>query len=737
MFALKLSRGRWRSSPHLRLLSRWLVDAAARRRKRIIVTMPPRHGKSETCSVWFPAWYLELFQDHRIMLASYEANFAASWGRRVRNTLLENEDQLQVRVADDLSAADRWETTQGGGMMTAGVDGAFTGKGAHILLIDDPIKNAEKANSPIEREKIWNFYRSTAFTRLEPDGVVVIIMCMVGGTQVLMADGTKQALRDIRPGDRIATHEDGRLSASVVRNWVNQGPDCVFKIRMRSGMSVIANERHPFLVQRDGGLSWVRLREIKAGDQLVRVTGASGKVSSALHSNVTNQPSALGSACHTTERTDGPRVSGLRQQTPTIGDPLASNTGTGSDSKSIETCSQSSVGDAQSAENSQARMSERIGAGSSASTMTTNPAKSGRFSATTATSSSGTGRPSACFSAPLSTSDFTLDPVVAIEAAGCEDVFDIEVEKTHNFIADGVVASNTRWNEDDLAGRLIDMDRQASLLDGDFSPEPFDVLNLPALAEDIDELGRIPGQALWPERYDEKRLKQIRHVQGSYFWNALYQQHPIPPEGGGLMFREEWFPIIDEVPTEGWRWLRWWDRAATDPDPIKKSDPDWTIGLKLGIGPNRQLCVGDVVRMRGSPGAVKFKMRETAESDGTEVFVCGAQDPAAAGLSEVYSLKQMLKGFRCDFYPESGDKVVRAGPVSAECEPKVGEKYGNVSVVRADWNAAFFEILRVFPTKGKHDDDVDALSGAHSVILKKFPPPAFSGGGIGVRASHR
>lgn len=472
LFALKLSRGRWKTKPHLQLLSEWLVDAAARRRKRIIITMPPRHGKSEMTSVWFPSWYLELFHDHRIMLASYEADFAASWGRRVRNNLLEHEAELDVRIARDFAAADRWETTEGGGMMTAGVDGAFTGKGANILLIDDPVKNAEKANSPGEREKVWNFYRSTAFTRLEPDGVVIIIM--------------------------------------------------------------------------------------------------------------------------------------------------------------------------------------------------------------------------------------------------------------------------TRWHEDDLAGRLINLDRQNDLLAGEDAPEPFEVLNLPAIAEDNDQLNRLPGTALWPERFDERALAKIRNTLGTYFWSALYKQDPIPAEGGGLMFREEWFPILDEEPTEGWRWLRWWDRAATDPDPIKKNDPDWTVGVKLGIGPQRQLCVAHAERMRGSPGAVQAKMREVAERDGPGVFVCGAQDPAAAGISEVMTLKKLLKGFRCDFFPETGDKVVRAGLISAECEPKVGEKYGNVSVVRGDWNAAFFETLRVFPTKGKHDDDVDALSGAYSVVLKKFPAPAFaSGGGVGTRSSVR
>ena len=602
MFAMGLSRGRWKTSPHLRLLSRWLVDAAARRRKRIIVTMPPRHGKSETCSVWFPAWYLELFQDHRIMLASYEANFAASWGRRVRNTLIENEENLQVRVADDMSAADRWATTQGGGMMTAGVDGAFTGKGAHVLLIDDPIKNAEKANSAVEREKIWNFYRSTAFTRLEPNGVVIIIMCMVGGTQVLMADGTERSLRDVRPGDLIATYENGQTATSVVKNWVNQGCDNVFAIKTRSGKVVKANARHPFLVRRDGEPEWVRLRDLRVRDRLICL-GARGAASDAPSTDATSQLSAKASVTATTTRTSGHEDIGRRRSTTKPSERVISDIDTGSKPISTTIFATNSAVGAPSAASLQPKKIRAQARGSTcASTMTTGQARSEGCSATTATSPSAAPKHQRPSPLPLSTYEVTEDEVVSIVSAGREDVFDIEVDRTHNFIADGVVASNTRWHEDDLAGRLISMDRQAELLGGDDSPEPFEVLNLPALAHDVDQLGRPQGKALWPERYDEKRLRQIRHTLGSYFWAALYDQSPVPPEGGGLMFREEWFPILEEEPTDGWRWLRWWDRAATDPDPIKKNDPDWTVGLKLGIGPNRQLCVGDVVRLRASPG---------------------------------------------------------------------------------------------------------------------------------------
>ncbi len=139
--------------------------------------MPPRHGKSERASKYFPAWFLGMYPDKRVMLASYEATFAASWGGKARNILEESGHHFNVSVSNKSSAADWWEISgHTGGMTTAGVGGPLTGKGADVLIIDDPLKNAEEAASETIREKQWDWYRSTAYTRLEPDGAVIIIM---------------------------------------------------------------------------------------------------------------------------------------------------------------------------------------------------------------------------------------------------------------------------------------------------------------------------------------------------------------------------------------------------------------------------------------------------------------------------------------------------------------------------------------------------------------------------------
>jgi predicted phage terminase large subunit-like protein len=143
-----------------------------------MVTMPPRHGKSELCSHYFPAWFLGNYPDREVILCSYEADFAASWGRKVRDTLTECQERgvFPVGPRGDVKAANRWQiASHRGGMVTAGAGGAITGRGADLLIIDDPFKNAQDANSETIRESVWAWWQSTASTRLSPGGVVLLV----------------------------------------------------------------------------------------------------------------------------------------------------------------------------------------------------------------------------------------------------------------------------------------------------------------------------------------------------------------------------------------------------------------------------------------------------------------------------------------------------------------------------------------------------------------------------------
>ncbi len=163
-------------APHLKVISQRLHQASHNGNARLIISMPPRHGKSQLVSEYYPAWRAGVFPDRRVILASYEADFAASWGRKARTLLEQFGHWFNVKVAAASSAANRWDIEgRAGGMMTAGVGGPITGKGADDLIIDDPLKNYEDAHSETIREKIWNWFTSTAYTRLEPNANVIVI----------------------------------------------------------------------------------------------------------------------------------------------------------------------------------------------------------------------------------------------------------------------------------------------------------------------------------------------------------------------------------------------------------------------------------------------------------------------------------------------------------------------------------------------------------------------------------
>lgn len=177
-FAHVASRGRWKLRPHLRILNRRMMALEAREIRKQATFLPPRHGKSVFRSLYFPAWYLGKHPDHRVILASYAADFSAEWGARVRDVLEEwGPSVFGVRVRPDRRKADSWGIAgHDGGMFTCGVGGSLTGRGADLALVDDPVKNAEEALSPTLRAKTWDWYTSTLRTRVEPGGIEALTM---------------------------------------------------------------------------------------------------------------------------------------------------------------------------------------------------------------------------------------------------------------------------------------------------------------------------------------------------------------------------------------------------------------------------------------------------------------------------------------------------------------------------------------------------------------------------------
>lgn len=146
--------------------------------KRLMIFVPPRNGKSEIGSILFPAWLLGKHPEKEVITASYSADLAQDFGYKTRNVVDSREYQelFKTRLREDSKSKAKWLTEEGGGYTAVGVGGAITGRGADVLIIDDPIKNREEAESQVIRDKIWNWYTSTAYTRLEKGGSVILIL---------------------------------------------------------------------------------------------------------------------------------------------------------------------------------------------------------------------------------------------------------------------------------------------------------------------------------------------------------------------------------------------------------------------------------------------------------------------------------------------------------------------------------------------------------------------------------
>ena len=169
---------RYHASEHHRLIADALERVERGTLKRLIISMPPRHGKSMLASEFFPAWFMGRNPDKYVIAASYAQELSDDFGRKVRNQMADGTFKAifgDCNISDDSASAKRFNTAQGGAYFAVGVGGSITGRGAHVLIIDDPVKNREEAESETVRRKTWDWYTSTAYTRLMPDGAIIVI----------------------------------------------------------------------------------------------------------------------------------------------------------------------------------------------------------------------------------------------------------------------------------------------------------------------------------------------------------------------------------------------------------------------------------------------------------------------------------------------------------------------------------------------------------------------------------
>ena len=167
---------------HHDLIAKTLMKALERVNKgeksRIILQLPPRHGKSELATIKFPAWALGKFPELEFIISSYSTELASEFGRKARDLMNDENYQalFDTRLKMDTKSKQRWLTKKNGGYTATGVGGSITGRGFNVGIIDDPIKNREEADSEVYRDKIWNWYNSTFYTRQNGYGAIIVIL---------------------------------------------------------------------------------------------------------------------------------------------------------------------------------------------------------------------------------------------------------------------------------------------------------------------------------------------------------------------------------------------------------------------------------------------------------------------------------------------------------------------------------------------------------------------------------
>ena len=204
--------GRYKNARHIQFLTdkaqQFVEDVKSGKSPRLFISMPPRHSKSETMTKKYPAWVIGNNPDFEIIIASYSMDLARDFGKIARDTYREHSKSgtgiFNTVIDRDKSAGDNWGILEHrGAVVSTGVGGSATGKGAHIAIIDDPFKNREDANSRLQRDKVWAWYQSTIRTRLAPGGGIIIIQTrwheddLVGRIVKEMENGTGETFESI------------------------------------------------------------------------------------------------------------------------------------------------------------------------------------------------------------------------------------------------------------------------------------------------------------------------------------------------------------------------------------------------------------------------------------------------------------------------------------------------------------------------------------------------------------
>jgi predicted phage terminase large subunit-like protein len=321
----------------------------------------------------------------------------------------------------------------------------------------------------------------------------------------------------------------------------------------------------------------------------------------------------------------------------------------------------------------------RTGAGSSALTTTTPPELSEGFSATTATLPLDMVKHQKNCNGPLSTYSIILDQIVEITSSGEEEVFDVEVDRTENFIANGVVSHNTRWSDKDLTGKVLKSDST-----------DWEVIELPAIMPS--------GKPLWPEFWSLGELEALKEELPPYKWNAQYQQKPTGEEGA--IVKRDWWQIWEhDRPPKCDFIIQSWDTAFT-----KSQRADYSACTTWGIfNLDEDPENVNIIMLDAWKDKLEFPdLKDTAKRfyDEWQPDAC-IIEAKAAGAPLIFELRRMGV-MVSDYTPTRGnDKFVRINSVTDLF------RSGRVWAPETKWADEVIEEMARFPN-AEHDDLVDS-----------------------------
>lgn len=260
-----------------------------------------------------------------------------------------------------------------------------------------------------------------------------------------------------------------------------------------------------------------------------------------------------------------------------------------------------------------------------------------------------------------------------------------------------VVVVMTRWNQDDLVGRLLRK-----------QPQKWHELRLPAIAEENDPIGRSEGEALWPERFSVEDLRETEVTMGPYGWAGLYQQRPTRRTGG--LFDASKIQIVDYVPVCK-KVVRFYDLALTT-----KRKSDYTVAIKLGVTEDEMFVILHMWRDQKELPDVQEAIVQNAQMDGEKVAIRLEGEKSGIIQLQFILRDERMHRFTIDAVPPVGDKYTRAGPAAARVNNR------RFMMVRGDWNQAVLDELSLFPAAA-HDDIPDGLSGAYDMLTNPSGKP--------------